>query len=238
MVLHPAVHFHDDLAAAWEGKYGRPTFRRRAIALFGLLGDQSLRAQRWLDAGCGSGFLSWMLAEAGCDVLGIDASPRMIQAATSITRQDFSEKAGSLEFRQIESIEHLPMADGAFHGILCSSVLEYLDEPKQCLEEFHRVLRPRGVLLLSVPNRHSVIRRAEKLSLRLSKEFLKRPWPEYLLWSRNEYSLQAIVAVLAGCGFELRKREYYAPGVPRLLSRTIAVGSLILALAVRGPLRA
>jgi 2-polyprenyl-3-methyl-5-hydroxy-6-metoxy-1,4-benzoquinol methylase len=236
-VMHPAVCFHDQLASGWEKKYEKSSFSGRAVALLSLLSDQSLRGQLWLDAGCGSGLLSRMLAEQGCNVVGVDGSPQMVQAATGIGRQGLCPSAGSLEFQQVETIEQLPMSVASFDGILCSSVIEYLDHPRQCLEEFHRVLRPGGLLLLSVPNRHSLMRRVQKLSLRLSKVFLKRPWPEYLLWSRNEYSLQALVAMLKLCGFELRKNRYYAPRVNRLMSRNVVVGSLIVILAEKRALR-
>ena len=232
--MHPAVRFHDQLAPGWEAKYDKPSFRERANALLSLLDHRDLQGQRWLDAGCGSGLLSRVLAARGCHVLGVDGSPQMVQAAASIGRQSLSPNAGPLEFERVETVEALPMANGSFDGVLCSSVIEYLDHPRQCLEEFRRVLRPGGLLLLSVPNRLSLIRRALKLSLRLSQMLRRRPWPEYLLWSRNEYSLREAVALLQACGFEIKHTCYYAPRLPGLLSRSVVSGTLIIALVQKG----
>jgi SAM-dependent methyltransferase len=44
-----------------------------------------------------------------------------------------------------------PLADAAFDGVLCSEVLEHVFTPEVFLGEIHRVLRPGGHLLLTVP---------------------------------------------------------------------------------------
>ena len=54
---------------------------------------------------------------------------------------------------------HCPAASvsNSCDGVLCSSVLEYVSDVDTCLKEFARVLRPAGLLLVSVPNRHSIV---------------------------------------------------------------------------------
>jgi SAM-dependent methyltransferase len=49
------------------------------------------------------------------------------------------------------SITSLPFQDSTLDCILCTQVLDDVPEPKDALREFARVLRPRGVLLLTVP---------------------------------------------------------------------------------------
>lgn len=46
---------------------------------------------------------------------------------------------------------HLPFADACIDAVLCSQVLEHVFEPRAFLAEIHRVLRPGGTLLLTVP---------------------------------------------------------------------------------------
>lgn len=45
----------------------------------------------------------------------------------------------------------LPFADASFDGVLCSQVLEHVFTPESFVAELHRVLRPSGRLLLTVP---------------------------------------------------------------------------------------
>lgn len=48
--------------------------------------------------------------------------------------------------------EHLPLAGSHFDLVICTQVLQYIPEPSRVIAEIHRVLRPGGSLLLSVPS--------------------------------------------------------------------------------------
>lgn len=45
----------------------------------------------------------------------------------------------------------MPFVDGEFDSVICTQVLEHVCEPKILLKEMNRVLKPGGVLLISVP---------------------------------------------------------------------------------------
>ena len=45
----------------------------------------------------------------------------------------------------------IPSADNSFDSALCTAVLEHLEEPELALKECHRVLKPEGVAIYSVP---------------------------------------------------------------------------------------
>jgi SAM-dependent methyltransferase len=47
-----------------------------------------------------------------------------------------------------------PIADSSQDFVICSHVLEHLAEPIGFLEEIHRVLRPGGITIVLLPNRH------------------------------------------------------------------------------------
>jgi SAM-dependent methyltransferase len=47
--------------------------------------------------------------------------------------------------------EQLPLRDDSFDLIICTQVLEYVEEPRTVIGEIHRVLKPGGFLLLSAP---------------------------------------------------------------------------------------
>lgn len=48
--------------------------------------------------------------------------------------------------------EQLPLGDARFDLVICTQVLEYVAQPSLVFGEIHRVLRPGGALLLSVPS--------------------------------------------------------------------------------------
>jgi SAM-dependent methyltransferase len=47
--------------------------------------------------------------------------------------------------------EQIPIAGGHFDVVICTQVLQYVAEPQNVIAEIHRVLKPEGHLLLSVP---------------------------------------------------------------------------------------
>jgi len=52
----------------------------------------------------------------------------------------------------IGDLAGMPFSTGSFDSIFCSQVLEHVPEPLRVLSEFARILRPGGVLVLSVPH--------------------------------------------------------------------------------------
>src|SRR5690606_26352568 len=48
-------------------------------------------------------------------------------------------------------ITAIPVADASFDAVLCTEVLEHVPHPRRALDELARVLRPRGILILTAP---------------------------------------------------------------------------------------
>jgi ubiquinone/menaquinone biosynthesis C-methylase UbiE len=51
----------------------------------------------------------------------------------------------------VSDITNIPEPDGSFDAILCSEVLEHIPQPSAALDEFQRLLKPGGVLILTAP---------------------------------------------------------------------------------------
>jgi SAM-dependent methyltransferase len=95
---------------------------------------------RLLDAGCGSGRTLDELARYG-RVTGLDLSPEAVAAARRRGHDDVH--AGH--------IEQMPFADGHFDAVTCLDVVEHTPDDRATLAELHRVTRPGGVLIVTVP---------------------------------------------------------------------------------------
>ena len=124
-----------------------------------MLGDACSTAGRALDIGCGPAVMEETLAARGFEVHGLDLSARMIeQGKARIEARGL--KGCTLE---VGDVTRLGAADGFYDAVLAMGVLEYLPDYGTALREIHRVLRPGGVAVLTVPNRLSpyhVARRA------------------------------------------------------------------------------
>lgn len=95
-----------------------------------------------LDVGCGPGHLTAHLQGLGLEVAGVDLSPAMI----AIARRDHPD----LSFT-VGSMEALDVSDASLGGVLSSFSIVHTadDELPAVAAEFHRVLRPGGVVLVA-----------------------------------------------------------------------------------------
>jgi ubiquinone/menaquinone biosynthesis C-methylase UbiE len=124
-------------------------FKRRQAIVLSLL--QQKNGGVLLDAGCGPGVYSEHCSRRGFHYYGLDASPAMISEAV--------RQYGKLENARfhVGRIESLPYPGKSYDVLLCLGGLEYLERAHVpiALAEFQRVLKPGGVLIISVLNRSS-----------------------------------------------------------------------------------
>jgi ubiquinone/menaquinone biosynthesis C-methylase UbiE len=223
-----AVAYHGSLAEGWEHRYRKSSFQMRQAVLENCLQGRNLAGTLWLDAGCGTGTLARWLAARGCSVLGVDAAPEMVAAANQSLRSD--SHSDRLSFVHIKTISRLALDDGSLDGILCSSVLEYLPDPSACLTELARVLKPRGLLLVSVPNRNSIARQLQLACHHLGSRF-GQSWCKFLDYSRNQYSKVEFDRLLKQCGFSGEKLVPFGGPLPGLAQRSCHWAPLLMFVA-------
>jgi len=99
-----------------------------------------------LDAACGEGYGSALLAGAAEAVCGVDRSEETIAHARRRYR------AANLTFQVADCLD-LPFDADRFDCVVSFETLEHLADHEGLLQEFRRVLRPEGFLLLSSPDR-------------------------------------------------------------------------------------
>jgi 2-polyprenyl-3-methyl-5-hydroxy-6-metoxy-1,4-benzoquinol methylase len=96
-----------------------------------------------LDAGCGEGYLSRILAKSGAAVTGVDFSSKQIEAAQTQNLND----ALTVSF-DVASVDELPYRDNTFDLVVCNHLLNDLYDPSKPISEFARVLRSDGRLII------------------------------------------------------------------------------------------
>ena len=110
---------------------------------------------RVLEIGCGSGQMQLDLLRRGYEVVGIDIATGMIEA----TRKLVNEKLPNARPRLlVGDIEALAFPDAYFDVVLAAGVIEYLRSDEKSLREISRVLKPGGIVLLSVRNKLNLSR--------------------------------------------------------------------------------
>lgn len=108
--------------------------------------QELVRGKAVLDAGCGDGYGTDLLAQTAARALGVDRSPETIAVASRRYRRP------NLEYRvcDLGALSGL----GRCFDIVCNfQVIEHLEEPKPFLEQVRAVLAPGGTFVLTTPNR-------------------------------------------------------------------------------------
>jgi ubiquinone/menaquinone biosynthesis C-methylase UbiE len=96
-----------------------------------------------LDVGCGTGFLSFELTTRGRSVTGVDFAPAMIAEA----RKKAAARSVSIRFEEADA-ERLPFPPGTFDLVISRHLLWTLPHPEAAIDEWIRVLRPGGRLVV------------------------------------------------------------------------------------------
>jgi SAM-dependent methyltransferase len=173
-------------------------FKRRVKVILEYLDIQS--SDRVLDCGCGLGFYLMVIRELyDCRLDGIDYGLARLAKA----RQEMEGKRVHLAQADIS---HLPYAAGSFDKILLSEVLEHLPQDGVALNEVKRILKPGGIVAITVPHRDypflwdPVNKTREKLALRpIRTGFFGGIWTDHV----RLYSPDAISALVTGCGLAI-----------------------------------
>ena len=129
-----------------------------------------------LDAGCGQGRHSLEVLRRGCSALALDLNPEDLRytryllaslaPAGEAPETPHLQMEGQGEIRSPPgpqapapppcavlrgNAQHLPFADASFDRVLCSEVLEHVARPARAAAELFRVLKPGGLVAVSVP---------------------------------------------------------------------------------------
>lgn len=118
-----------------------------------------LRSGRVLEAGCGAGRFTRIMAEAGARLVSFDFS-----AAVDVSRENNGHFL-NVVFAQCDIFD-MPFRDGAFDFVFCHGVLQHTPDPEGAFHRLVRMLAPGGRISVDV----------------YRKDGLIRPWKSKYLW--------------------------------------------------------
>lgn len=122
----------------------------RIGSLYERVAERVPQGGRVLEVGCGTGGVTSLLIQRGCEVVAFDSSPSMLRVAEHKLSEALGD--GRAELRHLSIIEmDRAFPEEAFDCIVCCLVLSELTRPEQdfALDQFRRVLRPAGRAILA-----------------------------------------------------------------------------------------
>lgn len=128
---------YDDVAEAYERVNAPLLFEApgRALVEFAVLSS----AEHVLDVGAGTGAVARAALAAGANVVALDPSLPMLEAA----------RRGGVSNAVVGSLPHLPFLDAVFDRVCCAFVMTHVDDPDAAARDMRRVLKPDGRVALS-----------------------------------------------------------------------------------------
>lgn len=117
-------------------------FQRHVVAY--RFAAELVRGRRVLDAGCGEGYGTAILAGTARKAFGIDVDRNVVGRAVSRYPRAQFEPA---------DLREIPFPRGSFGAVVSLQVIEHMPSPADFVAECARVLEPEGMLIISTPNR-------------------------------------------------------------------------------------
>ena len=95
-----------------------------------------------LDAGCGPGIYAKKLKKINDNIICLDLA------------NFFNNDEDGISFC-LGSISNIPIKSNSIDFIYCLTVIQYIENDAQAINEFYRILKPKGKLLITVPTKRS-----------------------------------------------------------------------------------
>jgi ubiquinone/menaquinone biosynthesis C-methylase UbiE len=185
--------------------------RRHVEAMRAILNDAGFAfapGVRVLDFGCGAGRMTRWLADVAttCEIWGTDISAEHVAWCDLHLNPPFN-------FVTTTTLPHLPFEDRTFDLIYAGSVFSHIDDlAKTWLLELRRVLRPGGMLYITVLEKHSIDVLPKKM---------REPWLLAYLEAHKEYqAFRTSGSGMLTIGRALRAQVFYDVDFLRHLVRS------------------
>jgi SAM-dependent methyltransferase len=174
---------------------------------------------RVLDLGCGNGGYSYVMAQAGANVISLDFRRPKVDVSGTWVLADASE---------------IPFVSSSFPFVFCASLIEHVPDPVKLVQEIGRVLTPDGVVYLSFPPFYSPVGGhqfkpyhllGERWALRLSRRNKESYAKCYGDWGLYPLSIRRVRQIIAEAGLEIQRES--TRFFPLNLARIPALGEFL-----------
>lgn len=153
---------------------------------------------RVLDAGCGSGrHVCESYRIQGIDVAGVDLNLNDLFKAKGYLALMAQEQEGLWLLAQAD-LTRLPFAESSFDVVICSEVLEHIEDSRSAVSELVRVLKPGGGLIVTVPRFWP-----ERICWAISSSYHQEPGGHIRIFKKHE-----LLELLEAAGVQCRQIVY------------------------------
>lgn len=167
------------------------------LSRYKFAGRHLKKTDRVLDAGCGAGVGTVMLAAFAHKVVGMDYDEALIAQC----REQYGDLA-NLEFRQADLLRG-PPEPSAFDAVVCLDVVEHFERPQaeQIVRSVAASLREEGVAIIGTPNSVSAPYASARRKASHPFEYDPRTFRELLACGFRRFHVYAMTDEVVSTGF-------------------------------------
>jgi ubiquinone/menaquinone biosynthesis C-methylase UbiE len=182
----PSEHHYDKIAKKYEKKWSTYLERthNETLRLLNLKKNIFI-----LDAGCGTGGVIKKInqKEKTANIVGIDSSQEML-ARANINLKNLK----NITLKKAD-IQHIPHKDDTFDVVINISNIHYIQDPSKVFKELHRVLKPKGEIIILDWSRDNLL-----------FKFMDLYWKLFLHPYIKCYTLKEMTDMLVKTGFTIQ----------------------------------
>lgn len=137
--FRPVAHHPPDNFINSIKFYGRLLLDFQTLTIYKYLKNSlPIIKGKLLDVGCGNSPFKFLVNQTECEYVGIDI----------VGADNFDYKnTGIIIFDG----ENIPFENESFESIICTEVIEHIPNPEKIISEIHRVLKPNGTGIITLP---------------------------------------------------------------------------------------
>ncbi|MBM4399601.1 MAG: class I SAM-dependent methyltransferase [Candidatus Cloacimonetes bacterium] len=129
-------------------EYGNKMLHCELLRYYGLLYMLPDIFQTILDAGCGKGYMSYLLSKAGYQVTALDISETNLQVFRAYCEQ--------FNINQVSADLLSYTTQDKYDGLICQEVLEHVELYQKVISNFHNLFKDNGFALICVPYKENL----------------------------------------------------------------------------------
>jgi ubiquinone/menaquinone biosynthesis C-methylase UbiE len=141
MSKQPDNYFYNQTVLGKSHEDDNPIWSKGQIRFIDYVKGFLSPSSKVLDCACGDGIGLAELSRLGHEPFGMDISEEKLSRA--------SEKGQSVKFGDMQKISDFP--DIVFDAVMSSHTLEHAHNPKAAVDNFKKVLKPKGKLFIVLP---------------------------------------------------------------------------------------
>jgi 2-polyprenyl-3-methyl-5-hydroxy-6-metoxy-1,4-benzoquinol methylase len=148
--------------------------------------SESIQSKKFLDVGCGEGFVLKIFKDSGWEIMGVDYSTHGIKTKNP------ELESFIIQGDVYEELRSLKEKDCKFNVIFLGNILEHVLDPSALIDQLKRLLEKNGLLVITVPNDFSDLQKF-LLSNNLVNEEYWIGYPDHL----NYFNLDNLSKLLS-----------------------------------------